>query len=263
MVDYVTANFSANLGFLWTELSLPEAIRAAAIAGFSAVECHWPYHIEASEMRRILDETGLSLISINTIRGDVAAGELGLAAVPGRKLAARASIDQAIDYAVAVDAQYVHVMSGLSDQVDGATETLVENLQYAIQRLGDSKPGLLIEPINHRDIPDYFLHTLRQARHIVEEVNHPKLGLMFDCYHNQITEGDLLTNFTANLDIIRHVQIASVPSRSEPDEGEVAYRWLIPALYAAGYSGFIGAEYRPRSTCNEGLGWLTHYHDPA
>ena len=222
----MTAKFSANLGFLWADRPLPEAVKAAAAAGFDAVECHWPYSTDAGELKQVLDETGLPLLGINTVRGDVAAGEFGLSALPGRIGAARAAIDQAIEYAEVCGARSVHVMSGVAELDERCRDTLIVNLEYAVQQSNNDSPGFLIEPINQRSIPDYFLTTLAQAREIIEAVNSPRVRLMFDCFHTQITEGDLTENIRANLDIIGHIQIAGVPGRNEPDTGEIAYERL-------------------------------------
>ena len=251
--------FSANLGFLWTELSLPDAIRRAKAAGFDAVECHWPYAVDAADVKAALDETGLPMIGLNTRRGPDHGGILvdnGLSALPGRETEARAAIDEAFDYGAKIGAGRVHVMAGKAHGVEGASETFEANLAYACNVAVRHGMGVLIEPLNHRDAPDYFLIGLNMATAIVARVARPELKIMFDCYHLQITGGDLIENFKAQRDAIGHVQIAAVPSRAEPDGGEVAYDRLLPMLESAGYDGFIGAEYKPASTTDAGLGWM-------
>lgn len=250
---------SANLGFLWTELPLPDAIRCAKAAGFEAVECHWPYEVDARLVRAALTETGLPMLGLNTVRGRP--GENGLAALPGREAEARAAIDQAFDYGRAVGARAVHVMAGFAAGASGARETFLANLDYAADRAEAAGMGVLIEPLNARDAPNYFLGTIEAAAGIVAELGRPSVKAMFDCYHLQIMGGDLLRRFEAHRTIVGHVQFAAVPSRAEPDEGEVAFDRLLPALVAAGYDGFFGAEYRPRSTTDEGLGWMTMFKD--
>jgi 2-dehydrotetronate isomerase len=247
--------FSANLGFLWTDRPLADAIRAAAAAGFDAVECHWPYDQDPAAVCAALVETGLPMLGLNTIKGP-RDGDFGLAALPDRRDAARAAIDQAFDYGAAIGAGSVHVMAGNARGVAGAAATFEENLNYACDRAAERSMAVLIEPLNARDVPGYFLIGTGQAAAIVERVGRPELGIMFDCYHAQISHGDLLCCFEAHRDKIRHLQIAAVPSRAEPDEGEIAYGWLLPAFEAAGYAGFVGAEYRPRANTDSGLSWL-------
>ncbi|MEM9581896.1 MAG: TIM barrel protein [Pseudomonadota bacterium] len=244
--------FSANLGFLWTELSLPDAIRAAKKAGFSAVEMHWPYATPAEDIKAALDETGLPLLGINTIRGDE--GENGLCALVGREVEATTSIRQAVDYAARTGAQAIHVMAGFAEG-SAAHNCFVEHLRFAC----DSAPDLtiLIEPLNHYDAPGYFLTSSAQAADIIAEVDRPNLKLMFDCYHLQIMEGDLTRRLTHHRDIIGHIQFASVPERAEPDLGEVNYQHIFAYLAELGFEAPIGAEYKPISgKTEEGLGWM-------
>lgn len=246
---------SANLGFLWTELPLPEAIRAAARAGFEAVECHWPYAVDPAEVSAAMAETGLPMVGLNTPRGDTARGDNGLAALPGREGEARAAIDQAIDYAQAIGAQKVHVMAGKAEG-PAARATFLANLAHAAERAAAAGVGILIEPLNPRDAPGYFLNSSALAAEILTELGRPAVAMMFDCYHIQIVEGDLTRRLERLLPLIGHVQIAGVPERGEPDRGEVAYERLLPALDAMGYDGFVGAEYRPAGATEAGLGWM-------
>lgn len=247
--------FSANLGFLWQELSLPEAIRAAKAAGFDAVECHWPYDTPVEQIKAALEETGFTLLGLNTVRGDVTGGENGLAALPGREKDARASIDQAIDYAVAVNTPNIHVMAGFASG-NQAHRSFVANLRYATDKAAQHGITILIEPLNQYDAPDYFLQTSAQAKVIIEEVGAENLKLMFDCYHLQIMEGDISRRLAVMMPIIGHIQIASVPDRAEPDQGELDYRYLFGVLKELGYKAPLGAEYKPRGSTEAGLGWL-------
>lgn len=249
--------FSANLGFLWTEHPLPEAIRRAGAAGFAAVECHWPYALEAAALRAALDEAGLPLLGVNTKTG-AREGDFGLAAVPGREDEARAAIDEAVAYAAAAGSRAVHVMAGRTDAADAAA-TFAVNLAHACRSAAEHGLTVLIEPINHRDVPGYFLATVEQAADVIARVGTPNLKIMFDCYHTQIAQGDLLERFRTHRARIGHVQIAAVPSRGEPDAGEISYERLIPAILDLGYEGFIGAEYKPRAGTDAGLGWLAAY----
>jgi 2-dehydrotetronate isomerase len=250
------ATFSANLGFLWRELPLPDAIRAARRAGFDAVECHFPYEVPAEDVRAALSETGLAMLGINTIRGREAAGDNGLAAIPERQEEARAAIRQAVDYAAAIGAGNVHVMAGKA-QGEAARRTFVENLLYATELARPHGITILIEPLNRYDAPDYFLTTSAQAAAIIDSVGATNLKLMFDCYHIQIMEGDLTRRIEALMPVIGHIQIAAVPDRGEPDHGEVDYRHIVHSLDAMGYGRPLGAEYRPAASTEVGLGWMS------
>lgn len=245
--------FSANLGFLWTELSLPDAIRAAHKAGFAAVECHWPYDTDAAAIKAALQQTGLPMLGLNTVRGNP--GENGLSALPGRTAEARAAIDQAIAYATEIGAQNIHVMAGFA-QGPQAEETFKTNLTYACRQAAPHNITILIEPLNHHDAPGYFLGTSTQAKSIIEDLAQPNLKLMFDCYHLQIMEGDITRRLTDLMPLIGHIQVASVPDRAEPDHGELDHAHLFAHLDALGYTAPIGAEYKPETTTDEGLGWL-------
>ncbi|NTF45421.1 hydroxypyruvate isomerase family protein [Rhizobium rhizogenes] len=250
--------FSANLGFLWQELSLPDAIRAAKAASFDAVECHYPYDTPVEAVRQALAETGLSMLGLNTSRGNVQAGDNGLAALPGREAEARRAIDQAIDYAAAIGAQNVHVMAGKS-RGEEARATFIANLRHACGRASEVGITVLIEPLNSRDAPGYFLQTTDQALDIISAVGSGNIKLMFDCYHIQIMQGDLTHRLEALLGTIGHLQIASVPDRREPDHGEIDYRHIFRFIEKLGYDRPIGAEYRPAATTEAGLGWLQAY----
>jgi hydroxypyruvate isomerase len=247
--------FSANLGFLWTELTLPDAIRAAKAAGFDAVECHWPYDTPASEMKNALQDTGLQMLGLNTRRGDLSKGENGLTALPGRETEARSAIDEALAYASAIGAANVHVMAGFS-QGPMAEETFVGNLKYACDQAGSLGITILIEPLNAYDAPGYFLSTTTQALDILEKVGRDNIKLMFDCYHVQLMEGDLSNRLQRLLPQIGHIQFASVPDRGAPDHGEVHYSYLFDLLNRLGWQAPLGAEYKPDGPTEDSLGWL-------
>ncbi|MEM9247868.1 MAG: TIM barrel protein [Pseudomonadota bacterium] len=247
--------FSANLGFLWTELPLPDAIRAAQSAGFDAVECHWPYATEVDAVVAALKETGLPMLGLNTERGDVAAGENGLSALPGREAEARAAIDRAIAYAAATGTRNVHIMAGFASGAE-AERTFVANLTYAAERATPHGVGLLIEPLNTYDAPGYFLNGTDQAIRILDAVGHAYVRLMFDCYHIQLMEGDLSHRLERLLPRIGHIQFAAVPDRGAPDHGEVHYPHIFAHLAALGYAAPLGAEYKPGGPTEDTLGWL-------
>lgn len=248
--------FSANLGFLWNDLTLPDAIRAAKASGFDAVECHWPYDVPAVETAEALKETGLAMLGINTRRGNVDAGENGLAAIPGRETEARAAIDESIDYAVAIKAANIHVMAGFAGG-EVAAQTFVENLNYACAQSAKSGITILIEPLNQYDAPGYFLKTTNQALELIKEVAADNLKLMFDCYHVQLMEGDLTYRLERLLPWIGHIQFASVPDRGSPDHGEVDYSYLFKAIVGMGYNAPLGAEYKPPGNTADTLNWMT------
>lgn len=249
---------SANLGTLWTELELCEAIRAASSYGFDAVEVHWPYITHALQMALALEETGLELVSLNTVAGDLARGDFGLAAVSGREVEARAAIDKALAYAVDASAQWIHVLAGLSSG-SHAENTYVRNLHYAAERGHQFGVGVLIEPMWTGARPGYFLNDLDQAVDVVAEVDEPNVRLLFDCYHMSMAGQDPLPAIVGNLGVIGHIQFASIPDRHEPDRGLIDYGRLIPAVVGAGYTGYFGAEYRPESTTESGLGWMRSF----
>ncbi|WP_323770750.1 hydroxypyruvate isomerase family protein [Antarctobacter sp.] len=252
--------FSANLGFLWTELSLPEAIEAAASAGFDAVECHWPYDTPAADVADTLRRTGLRMLGLNTRRGDVAAGDNGLAALPNRIDDARAAIDEAIAYARAIEAACIHVMAGFA-QGQQAHATFCDNLSYACSAAAPYGITILIEPLNRYDAPGYFLTTTQQAISIMDDVGAANLKLMFDCYHVQLMEGDLSHRIESLLPRIGHIQFASVPDRGPPDQGELRYEHLFNLIAKLGYTAPLGAEYKPQGPTEKTLGWLPRYRD--
>ncbi|MHA3979170.1 hydroxypyruvate isomerase family protein [Halovulum sp. GXIMD14794] len=247
--------FSANLGFLWTDRPLPGAIRAAKAAGFDAVECHWPYEVPVEDVRDALDETGLKMLGLNTVRGNTAKGENGLSALPGREADARAAIDQAIAYAVAIGTANIHVMAGFATG-DDAHRTFCANLAYACDKAAPHGITILIEPLNRYDAPGYFLTTTEQAREIIAEVDAPNLKLMFDCYHVQLMEGDLTHRLTALQPVIGHIQFASVPNRAAPDHGEVNYPHIFETIRDMGWPTPLGAEYKPGGDTDQTLDWL-------
>lgn len=248
--------FSANLGFLWNDRPLPDAIRAAAAAGFDAVECHWPYDTPAADVAAALTETGLPMLGLNTRRGNVEAGENGLAALPGRETDARAAIDEAIAYATATSTRNVHVMAGFSTG-KAAHDTFLDNLHYACTAAAAHGITILIEPLNHYDAPGYFLTTTTQADQIIDTVRAVNLKLMFDCYHVQLMEGDLTHRLQTLLPHIGHIQFASAPDRGPPDSGELNFVYLFETISRLGWQAPLGAEYKPQGPTDATLGWLS------
>ena len=250
--------FSANLGFLWSDLPLPAAIHAAKAAGFDAVECHWPDDTPAPQVQAALQATGLRMLGLNTRRGNPEKGDNGLCALPDRTTEARAAIDEALAYAVVISAANIHVMAGFSDG-QAAHDTFVANLRYATQRAAAHGITILIEPLNAYDAPGYFLRTTQQARSIIQQVAAPNLKLMFDCYHVQLTEGDLTHRLQDLLPVIGHIQFASVPDRGTPDHGEVNYAHVFDVIAQLGFNAPLGAEYKPVGPTGQSLGWIQSF----
>lgn len=247
--------FSANLGFLWNDRSLPDAIRAAKSAGFDAVECHWPYDVAADDIRGALSETGLPMLGLNTVRGDLSKGENGLSALPGREAEARTAIDQALEYASLIDAENIHVMAGFAQGLS-AEDCFVENLHYACEAASKLDKTILIEPLNRYDAPGYFLSTTDQAKDLVARVGRPNLKLMFDCYHVQLMEGDITNRLRSLLPAIGHIQFASVPDRGPPMGGELNYKHVFETIGELGWSKPLGAEYKSPQPTDQTLDWM-------
>lgn len=250
--------FSANLGFLWSELRLPDAIHTAKAAGFDAVECHWPYDVPAGDVRDALDATELVMLGLNTRRGDVEGGENGLSALPDRCTEARAAIDEALHYATEIKALKIHVMAGFASG-QAAHDVFIANLRYACDAAASRGITILIEPLNHYDAPGYFLTTTDQARDIITEVGKPNIALMFDCYHVQLMEGDLSHRIADLLPIIGHIQFASIPERGAPLAGEINYAHVFDVISSLGYGAPLGAEYKPNGPTEETLEWLSKF----
>ena len=247
--------FSANLGFLWADRTLPDAVRAAHAAGFDAVECHWPYATPAAEVLAALDDTGLKMLGLNTSRGDVAAGDNGLSAIPGRTAEARAAIDAALAYARAIGTRNVHVMAGFADGPE-AHATFVDNLRYACEAAAADGVTILIEPLNAFDAPGYALRDTAHAARVIADVGADNLKLMFDCYHVGRTEGDVIARLRALFPLIGHIQFAAVPDRGAPDHGEVDYASVFAESTALGWDAPLGAEYKSGTDTDATLGWL-------
>ena len=248
--------FSANLGFLWADLPLLERIDAAAAAGFRAVELHWPYETPAEAVAERCAEHGVMLLGINTAVG-ARAGDAGLAAVPGREAEAREAIDQAFDYAAAAGGTAVHVMAGKVPEAEreAGRAVFAEALRHVAERAEKTGILALLEPLNPRDMPGYFYSRVEEAVGLIDAVGSERIRLMFDCYHVGVTQGDVITRLRRYQPWIGHIQVAAVPSRAEPDEGELAYPAIFAEIDALGYAGWVGCEYKPRAGTDAGLGW--------
>ena len=250
--------FAANLSMLFTEYDFPDRFAAASAAGFSGVEYLFPYSYEAADLRAALDSHSLTQVLFNLPPGNWDAGERGLASLPGREDEFRESVAIAIEYAQILDCSRLHAMAGLMPagaDTEACFETYISNLRYAAKELAKLDKTLLIEPINPRDIPGFFLNRQEVAREVVERVGEPNLKVQFDVYHCQIVQGDLTRSLEQQFSYLGHIQIAGVPDRHEPDIGEVNYSWLFERIDELGYDGWIGCEYRPRGNTLDGLRW--------
>lgn len=251
--------FAANISMMFTEHVFLDRFEAAARAGFSGVEYLFPYEWAAGDLADRLRANRLEQALFNTWPGDWESGQRGLAAVPGREEEFERAVVQALDYADELGNSCIHAMSGLVP--DGGDRnahraTLVANLRRTAPLAAARGKTLIIEPINTRDIPGYFLNYQAQARGIIEEVGADNVRLQFDLYHCQIMEGDLAVHMRDYIDIIAHMQIAGNPGRHEPDTGEVNYAFLFEEMDRLGYDGWVGCEYRPRGETVAGLGWF-------
>jgi 2-dehydrotetronate isomerase len=253
-------NFAANLSFLFQEWSFLDRFDAAAAAGFAAVEFLSPFDCPAEKIAAKLAQNDLQLALFNIAVGDFAKGERGIAALPERFAEVKTEVARALAYAEITGVRRFHLMAGVADPGDRAgAESFRSAALYAAERFAEKNIDLLLEPINGRDIPGYFLSDFAMATGFIEKWGQPNIKLQFDVYHRQILHGDVTASFRALLPLIGHVQIASVPSRQEPDGEELHYPFLFEEMDRLGYSGFVGCEYRPRGRTDEGLGWFAPY----
>ena len=251
--------FAANLSMMFNEHDFPNRFAAAAKAGFDAVEFLFPYDYSPAEVAQWHKENNLKNVLFNLPPGDWAAGERGIAALPGREAEFRAGVAKAIDYALALGTPQLHMMAGLvpaGSDMAIHRKTYLENMKFAAQALAKHNLNLLLEPINTRDMPGYFLNTQVQAHELRVESGEPNVKVQMDFYHAQIMEGDLAETFKKYFKDIGHTQIASVPKRNEPDNGEVNYPYLYQLLDEMGYEGYVGCEYRPKGKTEDGLDWF-------
>jgi hydroxypyruvate isomerase len=250
---------AANLGYLFAERPLLDRFGAAAACGFSAVELTFPYSEPADAVRREIERHRLQILGINTPLG--AAGELGLAGIPGRERDFDVMFGTALDYATAIGATSIHCMSGqVPSHLEAEGEkVLAANIARAADRAAERGLTILLEPINRRDRPGYLLYQPEQAAAVIDRAGRPNVRIQFDFYHVQIEGGDLMTRFARFSPVVGHIQIAAVPSRAEPDEGEVSYAAILDMIDSTGYAGFVACEYKPRKRTEDGLGWAKRY----
>ncbi len=253
---------AANLSMMFNEAPFLDRFAAAAAAGFSGVEFLFPYDHPQAELRRRLDGSGLELALFNMPPGDWAAGERGLAALPGRQQEFRDGVLRALDYATALGCRQVHCMAGIPPAGTSAltaASLYAANLAWACEQAHQAQIKVVIEPINQRDMPGFHLATTGQAASVIEAIGRDRLGLQFDIYHCQVTEGDITRRMEALLPLIAHMQVADVPGRNEPGTGEIAWEFVFRRIDALGYQGWIGCEYRPAGETVAGLGWRDRF----
>lgn len=253
--------FAANLSFMFTEWAFLDRFAAAADAGFTAVEYLFPYEYPAEVLAEKLARHDLTQALFNLPPGDWAKGERGLAALPSRRDEFDAALDQALSYAKVLGAKRLHMMAGLASPDDPAARNAYRDALAAACDRAPADMVILVEPINSRDMPGYFLDRFDVAIDIVAALNRPNLRLQFDIYHRQIIQGDVLTGLRDLMPVIGHVQIASVPARNEPGSGELADFAILRALDDLGYEGYVGLEYRPAHGTLAGLGWLERFRN--
>ncbi|WP_224701009.1 2-oxo-tetronate isomerase [Devosia aquimaris] len=247
---------AANLTMMFTEYGFLDRFGAAADAGFDAVEFLFPYEHAPEAIAERLQRHGLTLALFNVPPGDWAAGDRGLAALPERRAEFEAGVATAVDYARVLKPHRLHMMAGLADHRDPLAIAAYQSaLRHAAAALGGEGMTLVIEPINPRDMPGYFLNDFNWAVACLGELALPNVQLQYDIYHRQIIHGDVLRSLEALISKIGHVQIAAVPERHEPGSGELDDGRILKALDRLGYAGFVGLEYRPRTTTLEGLAW--------
>ena len=246
--------FAANLSFMFNEVPFLDRFAAAAEAGFQGVEYLFPYEFDPNELAARLSDNGLTQALFNLPPGDWDKGERGLAALPGREANFEDAVKKALSYADATGCRLLHVMPGLRHH-GAAWGTYITNLRTAARMAAAHGVTIVIEPINERDIPGFFLNTTAVARAAIYEVGEPNIGLQFDLYHRQIQEGDVARSIAEFGSLARHYQIASPPDRGEPDDGEMNYRYLFQKIAETGYTGWIGCEYKPRGATKDGLSW--------
>ena len=253
-------HFAANLTMMFTEHPFLDRFEAAAKAGFTAVEFLFPYDHPAEEVGRRLRDNGLTQALFNLPPGNWDAGEKGFASLPDRFNEMRNSIHAAVPYIKATEVRRLHLMAGICDRSnERAVDAFRRSVDWAAHFLGDYGIDVVIEPINARDVPGYFLNDFEFAHDLVREMRIPNLGLQFDIYHCQIIHGDVTMRLRRMLPTIGHIQIASIPSRNEPDGEELNYPFLFDELDRLGYDNYVGCEYRPRGRTEDGLGWFKPY----
>ena len=249
---------------LFNELPFLERFGAAAAAGFRGVEFLFPYEHSPEAIDAELRRHNLEIVLFNMPPGNWAAGDRGIGCIPGREAEFCAGIDRALEYATHLRVPRLHAMAGIAPSgadPSACRSTLVANLQSAAQKVAGHNITLLLEAINNRDIPGFFVNTQAQSHEIVSAVGAPNLKMQMDLYHMQVMEGDIAIKLRKFAPYCGHIQIAGAPQRNEPNTGEVRYEYLFQVLDEIGYDGWIGCEYRPAGKTTDGLGWFKEYID--
>ncbi|SUC34417.1 Hydroxypyruvate isomerase [Providencia rustigianii] len=253
------AKFAANLSMMFNEVPFMQRFERAANAGFTGVEYLFPYEEDAEAIAAELKKHHLTQALFNMPAGNWGAGERGMASIPGREDEFAQGVQTALKYANALGCKQVHAMAGKMNEKftpEQQKSCFIHNIQYAADVMAGHGIRVLIEPINTRDMPGYFLTTQKQAESLLPEINRDNVFIQLDLYHCQIMEGDLLKTIERLWGKFSHIQIASVPFRHEPDSGEVNYPWIFNQLDGMGYEGWLGCEYHPAGRTEDGLGWL-------
>lgn len=254
--------FAANLTMMFNEVPFLERFEAAAKAGFKYVEYLWPYEYPAEELKSKLEKYGLKQVLFNTAAGDVSKGEWGVSAIPGREADSHKDIDLALEYALALDCKNVHVMAAVVPEGEDREiykQTFIKNVQYAADKFKPHGIKVLLEALSPEVKPSYLLKSQFDTLEIVEAANRDNVFVQLDYFHAQNVDGNL-SRLTDKLNgKFAHIQIASVPDRHEPDEGEINYEYIFKKLDEIGYDGYVGCEYKPRAETTAGLGWFEQY----
>ncbi len=256
--------FAANLSFMFQEYEFIDRLQASAKAGFKAVEYVSPYEYPKEQIAEELEKYGLAQALFNMPAGDWAGGERGIACLPDRIGEFQDGVGKVVEYAPALGCDRVNCLAGLAPDgtdADKMYETMVSNVKFAADKLGEVGVKVLIESINTVDMPGFFLYTTAQVLSVIEAAGSANVGYQYDIYHMQIMEGDLARTIKTNFDVIGHIQIADNPDRHEPGTGEINYSFLFKFLDDIGYDGWIGCEYAPAGKTEDGLGWMKPYLD--
>ena len=254
--------FSANLSMLFNEVDFLDRFASAAKAGFKAVEYMFPYEWSKEELAGALESNQLEQVLFNLPAGDWAGGERGIACIPGREGEFKDGVESALAYAEALRCPTVNCLVGLTPEgvsADRVRQIMVDNLRFAAAALEKKGVQFVVEMLSHKAVPGFYLVKTADALQLMDDVNHPNLKLQYDVYHMQIMEGNLIETLSTNMSRIGHIQIADNPGRHEPGTGEINYSNVFAAIDEAGYKGWIGCEYAPAGTTEEGLGWLAPY----
>ena len=254
--------FAANLTMMFNEVPFLDRFEAAAKAGFKYVEYLWPYEFPAQTLKAKLEQYGLKQVLFNTAAGDVSKGEWGRSAIPGREADARRDIDQALEYALALNCPSVHIMAAVvpeGEDREAYKQTFVQNVRYAAEKFKPHGIKIMLEALSPEVKPNYLLKSQFDTLEVVDLVNRDNVFVQLDYFHAQNVDGNL-SRLTDKLNgRFAHVQIASVPDRHEPDEGEINYQYIFDKLDQIGYDGYVGCEYKPRGETTEGLDWFKPY----